>query len=114
MRTSDLVFVGIKGSVVALDRATGQQLWATHLKGMGFVNVVLDDEAILASCHGEIFCLEPLTGKQLWHNPLKSFGFGLATMATERNPGSSAPVLAEKRQRDEAASAAGASAATGT
>ena len=32
MKTSDLVFIGIKGSVIALDRATGQQVWATHLK----------------------------------------------------------------------------------
>ena len=41
MKTSDLVFIGIKGSVVALDRATGQQVWATHLKGSDFVNVVV-------------------------------------------------------------------------
>jgi outer membrane protein assembly factor BamB len=32
MKTSDLVFIGIKGSVVALNRATGGQVWATNLK----------------------------------------------------------------------------------
>jgi hypothetical protein len=31
MKTEQLVFIGIKGSVVALNRATGQQVWATHL-----------------------------------------------------------------------------------
>jgi len=41
MKTSDLVFVGIKGKVVALDRATGVQVWATHLKGIDLVNVVV-------------------------------------------------------------------------
>jgi len=56
-----LVFVGIKGSVVALNRATGQQVWATRLKGSEFVNVVPQDGAVLASCHGEIFCLDPLS-----------------------------------------------------
>ena len=114
MKTSDLVFIGIKGSVVALNRATGQQEWATHLKGSDFVNVVLLDGAVLASCYGEIFCLDPFTGNALWHNPLKGFGTGLATFATEQNPGSgNAPVLAEKRRRDaQAAASAAAVAAT--
>jgi outer membrane protein assembly factor BamB len=106
MKTAHLVFIGIKGSVVALNRATGQQVWATPLKRSDFVNVVLQDGAVLASCCGEIFCLDPRTGVKMWHNPLKGFGVGLATIATERNPGSgNAPVLAEKRRRDEAAAA---------
>jgi outer membrane protein assembly factor BamB len=109
MKTSELVFIGIKGSVVALNRATGQQEWATHLKGSDFVNVALLDGAVLASCYGEIFCLDPLTGNALWHNPLKGFGMGLATIATEQNPGSgNAPALAEKRRRDAQAAASAA------
>ena len=112
MKTSDLVFIGIKGSVVALDRAAGQQVWATHLKGSDFVNVVVQDGTVLASCYGEIFCLDPFTGNARWHNPLKGFGLGLATIATEHNPGDgNAPVLAEKRRRDEAAAASGAAVA---
>jgi len=113
MKTAQLVFIGIKGSVVALDRATGQQVWATHLKGSDFVNVVVQDGAVLASCYGEIFCLDPLTGVGMWNNPLKGFGRGLATIATESNPGSGNAVLVEKRRRDQAAAAsAGAMAAT--
>ena len=112
MKTSELIFIGIKGSVIALDRATGQQVWATHLKGSDFVNVVLQDGAVLASCRGEIFCLDPLTGAAMWHNPLKGFGMGLATIATESSPGgSNTPVQAEKRRRDQQAAAAGAGAA---
>jgi outer membrane protein assembly factor BamB len=112
MKTSDLVFVGIKGSVVALNRATGEQVWATHLKGSGFVTVVLDGEKILAVCYGEMFCLNPLTGNGLWHNPLKGFGLGLASIATERNPGNgNAVTAAEMRRRDEEASASSAAAA---
>jgi len=111
MKTSDLVFIGIKGSVVALKRFTGQQVWATHLKGADFVNVVLQNEVLLASCCGEIFCLNPLTGQGLWHNPLKGLGRGLATIAAEHTLGSSlALVLAEKRRRDEEAAAAAAAA----
>ena len=74
MKTSDLVFIGIKGSVVALNRVTGQQVWATHLKGMDFVNVVLEEGVVIASCCGEVFCLDALTGSGRWHNPLKGFG----------------------------------------
>ena len=116
MKTSALVFIGIKGSVVALNRATGQQVWATHLKGSDFVNVVAQDGAILASCYGEMFCLDPRTGNALWHNPLKGFGTGLATIATEQNPrNGNAPVLSEKRRRDqEAAASAAEIAATAT
>jgi outer membrane protein assembly factor BamB len=113
MKTSDLIFVGIKGSVVALDRATGQRVWATHLKGSDFVNVVVKQETVLASCCGEIFCLDSLTGNALWHNPLKGFGTGLATMTTEPDLGTgNAPVLAERRRRDEQAAVSAAAVST--
>ena len=108
MRSSDLFFIGIRGSVVALDRHTGQQVWAVSLKGLGFVNVVLEDDTVLAACCGEMFCLDPLTGSPRWHNPLKGFGRGLATIATEQNPGTvNGGVLAEKLRRDEESAAAG-------
>ncbi len=111
MKLSDLVFIGIKGSVIALNRRTGQQVWATHLKGFDFVNVVLDDGAVLASCCGEVFCLDPLTGRGLWHNPLKGFGRGLATIALEGNSGpGNVTAQAEKYRRDAAAAAAAAAA----
>ena len=107
MKISDLVFIGIKGSVVALNRAAGEQVWATHLKGSDFVNVVLQDDAVLATCYGEVFCLEPLTGNALWHNPLKGFGTGLATIATAGTAqNGAATALAEKRRRDAEAAAA--------
>ena len=52
-------------------------------------------------------------GILMWHNPLKGFGTGLATIATEQNPGDgNAPVLAEKRRRDEEAAASSAVAVT--
>ena len=113
MKTSDLVFIGIKGSVVALNRTTGEQVWATHLKGSDFVNVLVQDDMVFASCCGEIFRLDPHTGEKWWHNPLKGFGRGLATMATAGSLGSgNAPVLAEKRRRDEQAAVASTAAAT--
>ncbi len=105
MKTSELLFIGIKGSVVALNRATGEQVWATHLKGYDFVNVLVEEGRVFASAYGELFCLDPLTGDASWHNQLKGYGLGLATMATEHNPGRAVTaVMMEKRRRDEAAS----------
>jgi outer membrane protein assembly factor BamB len=113
MKTSDLIFIGIKGSVVALDRTSGRQVWATHLKGSDFVNVVVQNGAVLASCRGEVFCLDPLSGAGLWHNPLKGFGTGLATLAVEGDTGrGNALVLAEKHRRDEQAAASAAAASS--
>jgi hypothetical protein len=74
MKTSDLIFIGIKGSVLALYRSTGQQAWATRLKGMDFVNIVLEDAKVLATCCGEIFCLDALEGKVLGTIRLKGMG----------------------------------------
>ena len=113
MKTSDLIFVGIKGSVLALNRATGAKVWATRLKGSSFVNVVLERDQVLAACYGEIFCLDPLTGETMWHNPLRGFGLGLATIATEQNPGGgNAAAAAEQCRSDEEASASAAAACT--
>ncbi|SRR6266446_8061072 len=113
MKPSELVFIGIKGSVVALNRATGERVWTARLRGSDFVNVMVHGGAVLASCYGEIFCLDPLTGNALWHNPLKGFGTGLATIAGEPGLGpTSASALAEKRRRDSEAASAAAAAAT--
>jgi len=109
MKISDLVFVGIKGSVVALNRETGVQVWATHLKGRGFVNAVLDAGRVLAISSGEIFCLDASTGEGMWHNPLKGFGLGLSTIATESAPQgnvTAAAAMAEMQRQDEESSAA--------
>ena len=112
MKISDLIFIGIKGSVIALDRASGEQVWATHLKGYDFVNVLVENGTLFATCYGEVFCLNPLTGEGLWHNRLKGLGTGLATIATEGAVQSTlTAVLAEKHRRDEeAAASAGATA----
>ena len=104
MKTSELIFIGIRGSVVALNRATGEQVWVTRLKGYDFVNVVVEDDKIFATAHGEIFCLDPATGNGLWHNRLKGFGIGLATIATCKGAANGPiVVMADKRRRDEEA-----------
>ena len=101
--------IGIRGSVVALNRATGDQVWATHLKGWGFVNVLLQSDIVIATCHGEVFCLDPATGNATWHNRLKGFGTGLATIATDSSQQAvGAAAWYEQERREQAAASAAA------
>lgn len=112
MNTSELIHVGIRGSVVALDRQTGAIVWATPLKGSDFVNVLLDQDHLYATARGEIFCLDARTGQSVWHNPLKGYGTGLVTLAAPDSLRAGVvAALAEKRQRDQQAAAASAASA---
>jgi outer membrane protein assembly factor BamB len=75
--TSSAIFIGIRGDVVALDRGTGRQLWKTDLKGADFVNLLLDNDRVIAATKGEVFCLDAATDQVLWHNELPGSGWGL-------------------------------------
>ena len=99
-----ILFLGIKGSVIALDRKTGSRLWSAKLKGSDFVNVVFDTDQVLATTQGEIFCLDPATGDLLWHNKLRGEGRGLVTIATPATSSNSMPPLQLKRTQKEAES----------
>ena len=102
MRTHDPkpVYVGIHGTVLALDRSNGQELWRTPLKGGDFVNLVLDGPDLYATARGELFCLDPATGRVRWNNRLKGMGYGFVTIATPS--GSMVPAIA-RAQADAAA-----------
>lgn len=98
------IYLGIKGAVVAINRASGEEIWRTALKGGDFVNVVLDGNQLYATTKGEIFCLDTATGEPRWHNKLSGLGLGLISIAT---PLSSQVLSAqEKRMRDAAAASA--------
>jgi len=97
------IYIGIKGTVLALDRATGEEVWRTPLKGGSFVNLTLDGGVLLAATRGEVFCLDPATGDIRWTNPLRGLGYGLVSFI-----GSPAVVSAEELNRERAAAAASA------
>ena len=99
-----LVYIGISGNVIALDRATGEEVWRATLKGGDFVNVAAVDGSIYATARGELFCLDPATGRVRWQNQLKGLGRGLVTIAG--SDGQQMIVMREKQQRDEEAAAA--------
>jgi outer membrane protein assembly factor BamB len=105
MARSKVIYLGIKGSVLALDSASGQQLWATSSKGSDFVNIALDGGDLYAATRGEVFCLDPDSGIIRWHNPLKGYGWGLVSFAGEGMT-QNVPILAEEKRRREQQQAA--------
>lgn len=87
----DQMYVGIAGSVVALDCRTGNERWRTRLKSSKYLMLVSDGEHILASAGGEVFCLDPTTGRILWRNRMKGLGLGMATILSPTGQGSGPP-----------------------
>lgn len=103
------VFVGIRGSVVALDRVTGEERWRTKLKGVHPVLFHVDGPALYATAAGEAFSLDLLTGAILWRNKLPGLGLGLASIGTNAITASQMQALAaavQEQQRREASAQA--------
>ena len=101
---SETIYVGIKGTVVAIDRTTGETRWSTELKGSDFVNVTLQSGDLFASCRGRLYRLDPDTGAIQWCNELPGLGWGIVTIAGA----SQVPAGEVKRRRDAQAAAAAA------
>ena len=102
----DLIFIGIKGSVLALDRGTGVTRWTASLKGSGFVNLVRDQNVLLATTRGEVFCLDAATGQIHWTNGLSGFGYGIATIAAGDSQQNLIAIAEYQEQQRQAAAAA--------
>ena len=112
MAKPDLVFAGIRGSVVALDKISGSRLWEAKLGGGAFVTLLVEGSQIFAGTQGEIFCLDSATGKILWHDGLKGYGLGLMRIATPNGSTNSAAIAAEQDRQSESSSADGGVAAS--
>ncbi|MDY3552756.1 PQQ-binding-like beta-propeller repeat protein [Gemmata sp. JC717] len=74
-----LVFVGLNGYAVALDRETGEIVWSNNQLESGYVTLLLDGDRLIVSTNGYIFCLDPLTGRVIWNNRMKGYGGGAPT-----------------------------------
>ncbi|HEX4611351.1 MAG TPA: PQQ-binding-like beta-propeller repeat protein [Urbifossiella sp.] len=74
-----LVFVGLNGYAVALDRDTGHIVWSNDELKSGYVTLLLDGDRLIVSTNGYLFCLDPLTGRILWNNRMTGYGSGAPT-----------------------------------
>lgn len=110
--TSDILYVGVKAHVVAVDKTTGVTLWQTKLKGGmvsgdRFVSLLVQDGRVFAHTYGELFCLDRETGAILWKNELAGLSYDIATLASEGVGISSASMMAalkKKKSSEDAAS----------
>ncbi len=100
-----LIFLGFRSQVVALDRDTGAVVWKWKAgRGTGFVTVLLDGDRVVASVMGYTYGLDAATGRELWFNELKGMGMGVVSMASVRG-GMAGLVLQAAEQQTEDASA---------
>jgi outer membrane protein assembly factor BamB len=103
MKASQVVFLGVRSHVVALDTTTGAEMWRRKVKSSGMVTVHYDGRNLLAGSGGEVWRLDPSTGETLWHNKLPRLGLGVVMFAN-----SPSAAVTAARQAAAAAAAAGA------
>jgi outer membrane protein assembly factor BamB len=87
---SEPLYIGVGGYAVAIDRATGDELWRTKLKSSSFVTVYSDGGGLYAGAKGELFCLDRTTGSILWHNRLVGLGLNVITFSGSAADGTTA------------------------
>ena len=105
MKLDQLIFVGLNGYAVALDRDTGDVVWSNDQMRSGYVTFLLDGDRLIVSTNGYIYCLDPLTGEILWHNPMKGYGVGTPTSLISVR-GQSSQVIAQAAAKHAADSSA--------
>lgn len=109
MTIDQLIFVGLRGYVVALDRETGEVVWSNNKLNSGCTTLLLDGDRLIVSTNGYMHCLDPLTGDVLWQNPLRGYGTGVTDLASVRGRGPRAALPhAAAAEQAQAAAAAGA------
>ncbi len=104
---AQLLVIGIGGHVVALDPASGTEVWRTKVKRSEFVTVSPAGSVVFAGAGGELFCMDGAGGQVLWHNRLKGLGNGLITFATSNETATAAAIAARRRAAAAAAAASG-------
>jgi outer membrane protein assembly factor BamB len=97
----DRLFIGVGGNVVAIDPATGDEIWRQKLKSTTFVTVMLAGNRVYAGAGGELFCLDAESGEIVWNNKLKGLGLGIVAFSNSTDQ-----VLEGAAQAQRAAAAA--------
>jgi len=101
MKAADLVIIASNCRVVALQKATGVQLWEAVLNssffkiGETFVTVAFDDTGVYAHTINETFCLDLQSGRIIWQQKLASLGRGVASIALSGTSGADASAFAQ-------------------
>jgi len=83
----DQLYVGTHGHVLALDKQSGESLWATSLPASGYqvVSIIHEDGLLFCGSGGHVYGLDPADGSILWSNDLPGMGHGRVYLATARS-----------------------------
>jgi outer membrane protein assembly factor BamB len=112
LQIEQLVFVGLNGYAVALDRDTGEIVWSNNEMKSGYVSLLLDGDRLVVSTDGYIYCLDPLSGRILWNNPLRGYGAGAPTALLSVRGQSSQTLIQQAAAAREAAASVAAPSST--
>ncbi|HEX6085570.1 MAG TPA: PQQ-binding-like beta-propeller repeat protein [Thermoanaerobaculia bacterium] len=88
------LYIGLGGHVVAIDRATGAEIWRTKLRSSSFVTIAVEPDAIYAGASGELFCVDPATGAIRWRNRLKGLGLSVVAFGAASSVSTTAAAVA--------------------
>jgi hypothetical protein len=105
MRIDQLIFVGLNGYVIALNRDTGKKVWECAELKSGPITLLLDGDRLIVSTNGYIYCLDPQNGRVVWNNPLKGYGVGIAHLVSVRGQSAQTTNQQVVAAADEAAAA---------
>ena len=73
---SRTLIIGIKGHLVAIEAATGREIWRRKLRSSTMTSVRHVGDRVYVGTRGELLCVGASTGSIVWENPLKGLGFG--------------------------------------
>jgi outer membrane protein assembly factor BamB len=88
------LFLGIRGTVVAIDPSNGAELWRTKLKTSAFMTLCQHEGQLFVGAAGELFCIDTKNGAVRWNNKLKGLGTGLIAFGTHADTSSAAAAQA--------------------
>jgi outer membrane protein assembly factor BamB len=91
---NNTLYIGVKGSVLALNKDTGKELWRRHLKGSSFVTLAIESDAIYAHTYGNLYCIDKVKGNIKWDDSLSGLGYGMAMIALKGSVSSNAQMQA--------------------
>ncbi len=97
MSQSEPLYIGIGKHVVAIDRATGAEIWRCKLGRSSFITVSSDETNVYAGVSGELYCIDKATGHVRWHNPLKRLSTGVIAFSGDSASSVTAAAIAAER-----------------